>query len=147
MCVYACVCSRSHARCFVTSSTVVHQAPPSMEFPRQEYWSGLPFPTPGDLPDPGIKPTSPALAGRFFNTVTTRCVTASCLKKNVHNLIWKYIIPKKHQNNYNNNINDHPSQITLTNEITIKKFKMLQELPKCDRETQSEQMLLEKWWR
>ena len=35
-------------------------------FPRQEYWSGLPFPSPGDLPDPGIEPTSPALAGRFF---------------------------------------------------------------------------------
>ena len=42
------------------------QAPLSMEYFRQEYWSGLPFPTPGDLPDPGIKPVSPALAGRFF---------------------------------------------------------------------------------
>ena len=40
---------------------VAHQAPLSMEFSRQEYWSGLPFPTPGDLPDPGIKPGSPAL--------------------------------------------------------------------------------------
>ena len=43
----------------------------SMGFPRQEYWSGLPFPPPGDLPDPGIKPKSPAspvLAGRFFTT-------------------------------------------------------------------------------
>ena len=38
------------------------QAPLSMEFSRQEYWSGLPFPSPGDLPDPGIKPASPALA-------------------------------------------------------------------------------------
>ena len=38
-----------------------HQAPPSMEFSRQEYWSGLPFPSPGDLPDPGIGPGSPAL--------------------------------------------------------------------------------------
>ena len=37
-----------------------------MEFPRREYWSGLPFPPPGDLPDPGIKPASPALAGGFF---------------------------------------------------------------------------------
>ena len=42
------------------------QAPLSMGFPRQEYWSGLPFPPPGDLPDPGIEPVSPALAGRFF---------------------------------------------------------------------------------
>ena len=49
-------------------------APPSMEFSRQEYWSGLPFPSPGDLPNPGIKPTSPAspaLAGGFFTTTTT----------------------------------------------------------------------------
>ena len=45
----------------VTSWTVAHQAPPSMGFSRQEYWSGLPFPSPGDLPDPGIKPGSPAL--------------------------------------------------------------------------------------
>ena len=40
-----------------------------IEFSRQEYWTGLPFPSPGDLPDPGIKPSSPALAGRFFTTV------------------------------------------------------------------------------
>ena len=40
---------------------VARQAPLSMEFPRQEYWSGLPLPSPGDLPDPGIKPRSPAL--------------------------------------------------------------------------------------
>ena len=43
-----------------------HQAPLSMGFSRQEYWSGLPFPSPGDLPNPGIKPGSPAVAGRFF---------------------------------------------------------------------------------
>ena len=42
-------------------STVDYQAPPSMGLSRQEYWSGLPFPSPGDLPDPGIKPRSPAL--------------------------------------------------------------------------------------
>ena len=46
--------------------TVAHQAPLSMAFSRQEYWGGLPFPSPGDLPDPGIEPTSPALAGGFF---------------------------------------------------------------------------------
>ena len=50
----------SRVRLFVTPWTVAHQAPPSMEFSRQEYWSGLPFPSPGDLPDPGIKPGSPA---------------------------------------------------------------------------------------
>ena len=44
-----------------TPWTVAYQAPPSMGFSRPEYWSGLPFPSPGDLPDPGIKPRSPAL--------------------------------------------------------------------------------------
>ena len=54
---------------FATPWTVASQTPPSREFPRQEYWSGLPFPPPGDLPNPGIKPMSPALAGRFLTTV------------------------------------------------------------------------------
>ena len=52
--------SLSHVRLFATPWTVAHQAPPSMGFSRQEYWSGLPLPSPGDLPDPGIKPRSPA---------------------------------------------------------------------------------------
>ena len=53
--------SLSHVRLFVTPWTVAYQAPPSMGFSRQEYWSGLPFPSSGDLPDPGIEPGSPAL--------------------------------------------------------------------------------------
>ena len=53
---------------FETPWTVAHQAPLSMGFPRQEYWSGLPSPFPGDLTDPGIKPASSALAGGFFTT-------------------------------------------------------------------------------
>ena len=52
----------------LTPWTVVCQAPLSMGFPRQEYWSRLPFPSPGDLPNPGIVPMSPVLAGRFFIT-------------------------------------------------------------------------------
>ena len=51
----------SHVRLFATPWTVVYQAPLSMEFSRQEYWSGLPFPSPGDLPNLGIKPGSPTL--------------------------------------------------------------------------------------
>ena len=51
----------SCVRLFVTPGTVAHQAPLSMQFSRQEYWSGLPFPSPGDLPNPGVKPRSPAL--------------------------------------------------------------------------------------
>ena len=50
--------SLSHIRLFVTPWTVAHQVPLSMEFSKQEYWSGVPFPFPGDLPDPGIKPRS-----------------------------------------------------------------------------------------
>ena len=53
--------SLSHVQLFATPWTVAYQAPPSMELSRQEYWSGLPFPSPGDLPNPGIKPGSPAL--------------------------------------------------------------------------------------
>ena len=76
--IHACVCeSSSHVWLSATPWTVACQAPLSMEFSRQEYWSGLPFPSPGDLPDPGIKPASPcipmpsALAGGSFTTSTT----------------------------------------------------------------------------
>ena len=51
-----------------TAQTIAHQAPLFMGFPGQEYWSGLPFPSLGDLPNPGIKPESPALTGGFFTT-------------------------------------------------------------------------------
>ena len=52
----------------MTLWTVAHQAPLSMGFSRQEYWSGLPCPSPGDLPNAGFKPTSPAMADGFFTT-------------------------------------------------------------------------------
>ena len=62
-----CVCAYSD----MSNSLKLHglcQAPLSMEFSRQKYWTGLPFPTPGDLPDPGIKSESPTLVGSFFTT-------------------------------------------------------------------------------
>ena len=65
----------SHVQFSATLWTVFCQAPLPMGFPRQEYWNGLPFPTPGDLPDPGIEsasPASPVLAGRFFTTEPLR---------------------------------------------------------------------------
>ena len=62
-----CVCAQS-LRLFAAPWTVAHQASLSMEFSRQEYWSGLPFPPPRDLPNPGIKPASLASADRFFTT-------------------------------------------------------------------------------
>ena len=64
----------SRVRLFVTPWTVACQGPLSMGFSRQEYWGGLPFPPPGNLPDPGTEPsslTSSALASRFFITSTT----------------------------------------------------------------------------
>ena len=64
----------SRVHLFATPWTIAHQAPLSMEFSRQEYWSGLPFPSPGILPDLGIEPASlmsPVLAGGFFTTSAT----------------------------------------------------------------------------
>ena len=64
-----CVCmSLSHIRLFVTPWTVALQTPLSMEFSRQEHWRELLFPSPGDLPDPGIKPRSPALQADSFQS-------------------------------------------------------------------------------
>ena len=57
---------------FETPWTVARQVPLSMGFPRQEYWKGLPFPSPGDIPSSGIKLMSPALAGGFFTTELPR---------------------------------------------------------------------------
>ena len=64
MAIYVCVCVVSHSVVsdFVIPWTIAQQVPLSMRFPGQEYWSGLTFPLPGDLPDPGIGPSS-ALAG------------------------------------------------------------------------------------
>ena len=66
VCVCVCACAHarvlSHVQLFVTPWTIAHQAPLSVEFSRQECWSGLLFPSLGDLPDPGIEPASAALA-------------------------------------------------------------------------------------
>ena len=82
MCLLSCTQWLSHVWFFETLWTIARQAPLSMGFSRQEYWSGLPFPPPGNLPDPGIKLaflTSPALVGGFFTTsVQFSSVTQSC---------------------------------------------------------------------
>ena len=72
--------SLSRVRLFVTPWTVAYQALPSMGFSRQEYWSGVPFPSPGDLPNPGIEPRSPALQADTLTSeppVTIKPVLAS----------------------------------------------------------------------
>jgi len=72
----------------MTPWTVAHQAPLSMGFSRQEYWSGGPFPSPGGLPDPGFKPASlasPPLAGEFF--ITAPPGKPQVIKKNVYRIL------------------------------------------------------------
>ena len=66
MYVFMCMCSLSCVQLFAASQTVIRQAPLSMEFSQPEYWSGLPFSTPEDLPDPGIKPA---------------CLNVSCISR------------------------------------------------------------------
>ena len=81
------VCVLTCVQLFVTPWTRAHQAPLSMGFPRQEYWSGFPFPTSWDLPDPGIEPTSlssPTLASGSFTTGATW---------EAHLLLWNCHLP------------------------------------------------------
>ena len=70
---------QGHVRLFETLWTVAHQAPLSMGFSKHEYWSGLPFPPPEDLPDPGIEPMPLALAGRFFITALPGKQCSECV--------------------------------------------------------------------
>ena len=90
--------SLSRVQLFATPWTVACQASLSMAFSRQEYWSGLPFPIPGDLQNPGIKPTSPALTGRSFHCTTSyplkssTPITNSLLSPCIYRLIFKLFI-------------------------------------------------------
>ena len=70
--LFVCVLSRfNHVQLFATPWTVAQQSPLSMGFSRQEYWSELPFPSPGDLPNPGIKPRVSCLVYGFYTTAPT----------------------------------------------------------------------------
>ena len=73
---------------FVTPQTLACQAPLFIDFSRQEYWNGLSFPTPGDLPEPGIKLTSPALAGGFFTTEPPGKPIINCVYYNVRHSLY-----------------------------------------------------------
>ena len=87
--MYVCMLSRfSHVQLFATLWTVAHQAPLSKGFSRQEYWSGLPCPSPRDLPNPGIEPESfksPALGGFFTTRVTWE---AHIIYTSTHKYMW-----------------------------------------------------------
>ena len=98
-CVCMCVCTQSHSIVwlFATPWAITHQAPLSMEFSRQEYWSRLPFLPPGDHPKPGIKLkslASPELTGGFFTTSTTWealwCINKYILKEGTFICLFLY---------------------------------------------------------
>ena len=76
---YSEVKSHSHVQLFATPWTVAHQALPSMGFSRQEYWSGLPFPSPGDVPNPGIEPRSLALQADALTSAPPRFIRSLLL--------------------------------------------------------------------
>ena len=107
-----CACMLSHARLFETLCTVAYQTALFMEFSRQEYWKWLPFPNPGDLPDPGIEPVSlasPELAVGFFTTtppgkphlVPRRCLINVCWMRTYDNVDsfprawWEFLVIRK----------------------------------------------------
>ena len=96
---------------FVTPWTVAHQISSVHGILQQEYWSGLSFPTPGDLPNPRIKPASPALAGRFFST-------APCGKS----YIWRYLFLKSCQFT----VTDGTFMMTSNPQILLPKMLKLQ---------------------
>ena len=105
-----CVCVLSHfghVQLFATLWTVAHQDPLSMEFSRQEYWSGLPFPFPGDLPDQGIEPASPAVPASQMDSLPLShggSLTCSHITSNLRCHCMKHVSPlyvrKKNASNY-----------------------------------------------
>ena len=81
VCLWVCVQSLNHVQLFVIPWTVAHQAPLSMGFPTQEYWSRLPFPPPGDLLNPGIEPASPVSPALLADSLPlSHWITTNCGK-------------------------------------------------------------------
>ena len=120
------VCSVMCPAVFDPMETVAHQVPLSMGLSRQEYWSGLPFPPPGDLPDPEIEPASPvspALAGRIFTTVppgkswgSLNCFTLVFLRFCQETLSWLAVLM------YRNFLSDDASMNCLSFIYQVRKF-------------------------
>ena len=121
VCVCVCVCvscapSLSHVLLFAILQTIVFLRPLSVTFFRQEYWSGLLFPPSGDLPNPGIHPTSPAspalqadslppshLGSPLADTLSSNCLVpiSMCWTQSQHNKDWTFLLVPKHlQNGY-----------------------------------------------
>ena len=87
-----CVCIFSRVWLFLTPWTVAHQAPLSMGFPRREYWSGLTFPPPGDLPNSRMEPESPALADGFTESLGKPLVKMLCCAQSLSH-VWVFATP------------------------------------------------------
>ena len=108
----------SHVWLLATPWTTAHQAPLSMRFSRQEYWSGLPFPPPGELSHPGIKlksPVAPALAGRFLPLGSSREATREAPAESSSARVYIQGFPQRHTPQSNN-------LFVLTIEIIFKRF-------------------------
>ena len=93
--MHVCAQLLSCVQLLATPWTVAHQAPLSLEFSRQEFWSGVPFPPPGDLPNPGIKPTSlasPVLIAGFFIYVYTLLLLSLSMCVCIY-IIYIYFLP------------------------------------------------------
>ena len=129
------------SRLFATPWTVAHQAPLSMEFSRQEYWSMLPFTSPGDLPNPGNEPRSPALqADSLLSEPLGKLVTTYMPQKKK-----KYSIAKRCKLSSEPSVSCNllaiiTSKITdyrsRNNDKSNEHFEIVQESPKCNTETQ-----------
>ena len=118
--------SLSCVQLFVTPWTVAHQAPPSMGFSRQEYWSGLPFPSPGDLPDPRMEPKSSALQtdalqtdalpseppGKFYHILEKVCSlfsNSSQPRVQMDRRLWMILAESLNSEDQNARVQSHPT--------------------------------------
>ena len=106
----------------VIPQTIDHQAPLSLGFSRQEYWSGLPCPPPGDLPNPGTEPVtlmSPALAGRFFTTSTTWEALCILINKCYFIILWhSFFFSKFGICGFEARDKDHMISLDISNTLT-----------------------------
>ena len=110
---------------FETPWTIARHAPLFMGFPRQEYWSGLPYPPPGDLPDPGMEPASPALAGGFYHWATRQVFKfGQFWKIRMAFLVWKLVGSNEWREHLQGSAPMHPEDIGIQ-EFVYLKYKSL----------------------
>ena len=132
--------SLSHVQLFATAWTVAHQAPPSMGFSRQEYWSGLPFPSPGDLSNPGIESWSPTLQADALTSEPPGKPLNVTISKNLRHeknsmLQWKvehYRVWKLHaQKRLEGNRPEYYTSLSLVSLIQISEYFNFSMISRC----------------